>query len=653
MQTPHFLRCPDCYGTLKNADSQLTCDNCEKIYQFKNGIYDFSSNNSFPTLDVNDGLQGASSWKNLIAYHKIITRKEHNFQEMVDILTGEYINFFKFLLPDISYSDILYLGSNDNETPHNIARRAGSLTVLLTTDNDLMLVMHKNRLRKPRQNIVYIAADNHTLPFSIQSFDGVIIDQSIAPHIINNFGADSLLSKLNKIIKPNGWLYVKSENPYSRLKTISFYSTIISFLALTQHKTLVSKKEALNTLKPSFITNKISINNYQEFLKNAGFTSQRIAAFDNNKLSIINLHDKHHINKHITSEKGLLKNIPAWLYKRTVPITGIFAQRNKLDSSIIENIIRMALKNLGIDRQYCEIVSITSNIKCKCIIILNITQPHIHSIIIKIPIDELSERNLIHNHNGLIHLDSFSNSTFFPKPISSDCYINTPYYVEYGISGVPWSHYRYFEGINFLIEDIVNAIKGIRWLSTKYSNDKILSDFYQRIDDIAIWSNIYSSDDHINLKALLSDVELTTKGESTPVYFYKSDFSVSNIFINEKKLSGIIDLDFWGYSHNKLVDYADFIESFSRNFLSMNQSDILIKIHNEELSAFQPALDINRHLRILGGDINELKKASLIAWINRVHHAFEFKRVTLNDQKTKELFFDPLRKLISTSNIFT
>ena len=649
MQTPHFLRCPSCKGTFKNSDSQLTCNSCEKIYQHKHGIHDLSLSNSFPILDNSDSAPETKSWKNLIAHHKTVNPQQHDFQSIVDMLTGEYVNFFKFILPDISNSDILYLGSNENETPHNIARRAGSLTVLITSDNDLKLILHKNKLRKPRQNIVYIYADSQTLPFSKNCFDGVIIDQSITPRITNSFGRDSLLSRLNSFIKPDGWLYMKSENPYSRLKTLSFYSTIISFLALTQRKSLISKKEALNTSKQSIIKNQISIYNYQTILKKEGFTYQRISAFDNNKLSIVDLHDKHHISQHISSEKGLLKNIPAWLYKRTVPITGIFAQRNKMDPSIIESIIRKVIRNLGVDRQYCNIVSIASNLKCKCIIVLSITQPHIYSIIIKIPIDELSERNLKHNHNGLIHLDTFSNSTYFPKPISYDCYINTPYYVEYGISGIPWTHYKYFEGVNFLIEDIVEAIKGIRWLSTKHSNEKIYEEFYNRVEEIATWSGIGLTNDYSNLKSLLGNIELTIKGEYTPVYFYKSDFSVSNILLNKKKISGIIDLDFWGHSHNKLVDYADFIESFSRNFLNMNQSEILIKIHSEELSAFQPALDINRHLRNLGGDIDELKKASLIAWINRVHHAFEFKRITLNDQKTKELFFDPLKKLIAVS----
>ena len=654
MQNLTFLLCPCCKGALSSLSTQFICDNCGQNYQSKHGILNLTLNKPLPDFDERDGQPETPSWKNLISRHNIDNPQSHDFQTTVDALTGEYVNFFKFLLPDISNANILYLGNNENETPHNIARQAGRLTVLLSSDKELMFIVAKNRLRKVRSNIVYISLESQQiLPFAEHCFDGIIIDQSISPLLVKTEkirpGNDIFLDELKCILKPDGWLYIKSENPYSRLKTLSIYSALISILALSKRKNFLNKKKALSASKPPENNSQTSIPHYQSLLKRHGFSFQRIAAFDNNKFSIIDLQDTHHISKHIASEKGILRNIPAWLYKRTVPITGIFTQQTQLAPSILESIISKVLKSAGIDRQHCNIASIESNRKCKCIIILNVSQPQAHTIVIKIPIDELAERNLKHNHNGLIHLDTFSSSTFFPKPICCDYYIKTPYFVEYGIAGKSWSHYKYFDSVNFLVEDVVNAIKGIRWISKKHSNLKVCEEFNSKIEDISTWAKLRSSKEYIELRSLTQDLEAMKEGEDAPVYFYKSDFSVSNIFLKNKEVSGIIDLDFWGYSHNKLVDYADFIESFSRNFLGMSQAEVLVKIHKEELFDFQPALDINRHLRKLNGNIDDLKSASLIAWVNRVHHAFEFKRVTLDEAQTKKLFFEPLEMMFKAS----
>ncbi|MBV1870498.1 MAG: hypothetical protein KUG76_06285 [Gammaproteobacteria bacterium] len=651
MEPPIFLRCPLCHGGLYKLNERLVCRGCKQDYSYCDGVVDFSTKNA--ALDLSSDpelLQGLLGWRELVEHQCMDAGNEQSLQATIDVLAGEFPSTFKVILPDLSGTSILYVGMAGSEIPQNIARHSGLLTVITLSNWELDLVDIKNRLRDAQPNICYIAGERQdVLPFSDQCFDGIIYDQ-IA---LNGLSEKSLPKPFNKIVmtelartlKPAGWIFVRAKNRYNRDKISSMLSVLSSLRASANMRAVKNIFDALN------IENQMSLFGCQLRLRMNGFSHQRIFGFESNDAVMLDLHNPLQVRHFVSSKKGLSKYIPAWLYRLTTPALGILSQKERLGPSVLEGVVACVASDIERPIEHCNILSVEANQKCKCIITLRIgPQKRMdYALVVKIAIDKLAQKHLRQGYQGLEHLKTTPSGVFFPKPVSRGAYLQTQYYVEQAISGESWITQPYDgrEMDEAIINDILGVISSTRAISSHDESALNQEDFNARIQCLKKYAEIRSPQALDAFTFLVEEVAQTEADQTTPHYFYKSDFSVSNIMLKDNKVSGIIDLDFWGFSQNKLADYADFVESFSRNFLDMSQADVLVNIHDENLSVFRPALAIEEHLKQLNSGLEELKRASIITWVNRVHHAFEFKRVTLHDAQMNRLFFDPLEALFA------
>ncbi|MBV1872518.1 MAG: hypothetical protein KUG83_08225 [Gammaproteobacteria bacterium] len=654
MEPPIFLHCPLCHGGLYKLDERLVCRGCKQDYSYCDGVIDFSAKNA--ALDLNSDpklLEGQPSWRELLEHQCMEAGSEQGLQATIDALAGEFSSTFKIILPDLSGASILYIGMVGSEIPQNIARHSGLLTVMTSSNWELNLVEIKNRLRDAQPNICYIAGERQdVLPFSDQCFDGIIYDQ-IALDGLSEKGCPKpsnkiVMTELARTLKPAGWIFVRAENRYNRDKISSMLS-VLSLLRASANTT--SMRAGKNIFDALNIKNQMSLFGCQSRLRMNGFSHQRISGFESNHSVVLDLRHPLQVERFVSSKKGFSRYIPAWLYRLTTPAFGVFSQKEQLAPSVLEGVIACVASDIERPIEHCNILSVEANQKCKCIITLRIgSQKRMdYALVVKIAIDELAQKHLRHGYQGLVHLEAIPNGEFFPKPVSRGAYLQTQYYVEQAISGESWITQPHDGGEmdKVIINDILGVISSTQAISPHDESASNQDDFNARVRCLKKYAEIRSPQALDAFTFLVEEVVQTEADQTTPHYFYKSDFSVSNILLKGNQVSGIIDLDFWGFSQNKLADYADFVESFSRNFLSMSQTDVLVNIHDENLSVFRPALAIEEHLKLLDSGLEELKRASIITWVNRVHHAFEFKRVTLHEGQINRLFFDPLEALFA------
>jgi len=657
MEPPIFLRCPRCYGGLYYQSERLVCKGCKRTYPYCYGVIDVSPRNS--TLDANEAnndpesLQGLSSWHELVEHQCTEARSERDLQVTIDALVGDFSSTFKVLLPDLSGTSILYVGKVGNETPQNIAKQSGLLTVMTYSNRGLNLVKIKNRLRDTEPNICCIAGEGQdVLPFADQCFDGIIYDQTVSNGLSEGYPPNPLkktvMTELARTLKPAGWLFVKAENRYNRNKISSMLSILSSLWTSAGTTSMQPRKNIFEVLS---IKNQISLLGCQLRLRMYGFSCQRISGFENNDSVILDLRNSLQVESFFSSKKGFLKCIPTWLHRFTAPTLGIFSQKERLEQSVLEGVIACVASDIERPVEHCNILSVEANQKCKCIVTLCIgSQKRMdYALVIKIAIDELAEKHLQHGYQGLVYLEDNSNDVLFPKPVSSGSYLQTRYYVEQAVSGKSWITQPHGMGAidGAIINDILGVISSTQAISSCDERLSNQEDFNARIQCLKSYAEKRSPQTLDAFTLLTDEVVQTEADQNARQYFYKSDFSVSNIILKDNKVSGIIDLDFWGFSRNKLADYADFVESFSRNFLDMSQADVLVNIHEENFSVFRPALAIEEHLKQLESGVEELKRASIITWVNRVHHTFEFERVTLHEAQINRMFFDPLEALFA------
>jgi len=647
MNNVMHLCCPRCKGGLIVKELSINCNSCNQVFTIKDGIFDFS----------NDGLifpPECLNWQSFIQKYLPGCKSEPNFLNTIIEFTDESINSFRTLIPNISKAHILYIGHNNNEIIQNLAVYSKKVTALFFSKEHLVIQHNKSGLRHTPRNIEFIFADkSKILPFIDETFDGVILDRVIEELFVNAHEIQPqehlFMSELNRSLKTKGWLFQKSENRFSKLVLLDVIRSFKSCLSFFSYKSIDQKQ----------IDNKVgchlrSVNGYKKHLKSNGFLPLKVWGMDNSQKTIDNLIDlsnKSQITDFLKNSRFPFNRLPPWLYRLVIPTVGILATKSDAVLSVLDIIIAQILKHLELSSNEINISSCLVNRKCKCVVVIDLLTDPGNKIILKIPIDKISDNHLEHNYLGLEYIQSHYLKgkskqiigKLFPKPIMRGGYDGIPYYVESSISGNPWIANQSLDVCNSISQYLIE-LANISELNFKpKSNDIGLINKIIYIKEFVEKHSMNMSKDFSSVTLEIVRLELIN---NTPRYFYKSDFSVSNILVENGEVNGIIDMDFWGTSHNKLVDYADFIQSYTRNFCSFSQSQILSALHTKDLSLFPKVLNIEKTLQLLNSSAEELKNAALIAWVNGVFHAIEFKKTNLNKYQLERILFEPLKCML-------
>lgn len=570
-------------------------------------------------------------WNDLIKRYQ--TRADvTGTQRAIDALIDDSSSAFKLLLPDLSNAQILFISSDTRDTAHNLADSCASVTALFTPQDCFNTQQEKNRLRPAQNNLSLHSLERLPLAFSEASFDGVIID-----HALPDAETRDLLREAKRLLKPDGWLFLKGENSWSR-------ETLLDHLKRLKTRALQARQPTKTTAR--------SLGSYHRLLTKAGFMPRHVVGFDTlNPLidRIIELTQTEQIRQFIRQRK--FRYLPPWLYCLTVPTLGILASTQAIPKSTLHHIIDRVMTETGAN--VCQIASMEINRKGKCAVMLDVRTPTPQRLMLKIPLNDHAQRHLAHNQAGLNGMHNARTGDHnlmealekFPKSAGSGSHGKTTYQIESCVPGQPFTKDRTEQEMSHLVQQIESLLIALQHLPSAGIPAGPEFDLPQQLQFIRKLVS-ETKPDMLEKFARIADAMLQeAQHAGSARYFFKSDFSVSNTLIEQDRISGIIDLDFWGISHNRLVDYADFVFSFTRTFYGHSYADALALINSARLSSIGPFLNIEKTIDALGGSENEFKQASRIAWINAVCHALEFERTRLNPKRLELILFAPINAL--------
>lgn len=139
---------------------------------------------------------------------------------------------------------ILDLGCNSGQLCLKIAKRVKQITGL-DVDKNLINIAKSEALIKEISNARFLIFDaNNKLPFRNNSFDKVICSD-VLEHLEKR---DSALSELKRVLKPNGLLFLVTDNPDTSWKKLQ-KSVGLFYYADADHKYEYPKKEILTKLE--------------------------------------------------------------------------------------------------------------------------------------------------------------------------------------------------------------------------------------------------------------------------------------------------------------------------------------------------------------------------------------------------------------------
>lgn len=576
-----------------------------------------------------------SDWHNLVKRYQ--TRDNvTGLQQAIDALIDDSGSAFKLLLPDLSDAHILYIGSDTRETASNLAESCASVTALFTSQASFNTQQEKNRLRPGKNNLTLLCLEQMPLTFADACFDGAILDHAHADLSV-------LLGEAKRVVKPEGWLFLKGDNSLSR-------ETLIARLKALKSNPLTALRSQSGEAR--------SRSGYSRLLTDHGFTPQQFFGLDTlNPIigRIIELSQPEQIRQFIRQRK--LHRLPHWLYRMTVPTLGILASTQVIPKSTLQQIIDRVMTETGADD--CQIASMEINRKGKCAVMLDVHAPTPQRLMLKIPLNTHAKHHLAHNQAGLNGMhEAFTSDRNqleimekFPKCVCSGSYGKTPYQVESCVPGQPFSKDRSDQEMSHIVQQAEAILIALQQLPCTHLSLQHALTLPQQIQFIRELISATKPDMLEKFERIANLMLLDAQNAGEARHFFKSDFSVNNTLIEQGRITGIIDLDFWGVSHNRLVDYADFVFSFTRSFYGHSYADGLALINSAKLSTIGPFLNIEKTIAALGGTESEFKQASRIAWINAISHALEFERTRLNSKRLELILFAPINALAACDPI--
>lgn len=463
------------------------------------------------------------------------------------------------------------------------------------------------------------------LPFKNDSFDLIAID---SVKDVNSLFID----ELKRILKPEGVLFQILENRFGRVDSDSKKNLLLKGLKLSQ-------RESKNAL---------SLKECEKLYKNSGFDNLSIYGIEPDSKNPKRFSELNKGEPIVLAEnrEGLKKFLPNFIFSNTIPEFVLAASEKNsvkpLYQEFIEELEKVENKAKGSYRFAGSHITA----KGKLIIKLLDLNSREHSLI-KIPLDKEATKACRINLEGLEILkdSNTSLSVYTPSDFGSHTYENHQFYSEKAVRG----------------DSAADLIDEIRFSDITESLIKVFQDFqiinpHNKFDykktEIESWhKKIAYIEEHPqikenNLSDKLTEIKLIIEREinnsSRPPIFRKNDFSLSNVFLEDNRISGLIDFDEFTYSHFYLLDFCDFIYSYLRYKHNLYWQKTVPLLYKGLYGDFREDFKFGKNVKSLDCTIDDLKIAFLLSWIDHVYNSMLQDSVNTDEKRVNSLLIQPL-----------
>ena len=678
--------CPFCGHNLYFEQLFYRCNSCHKKFDILHNIpqFDKRANHYGDPIHNDDMSDSTSNTKWGQRLEKIFNDfQPHDVRaEFADMHFLEARAGWKYLT-DLSNTEYaLVLGHGMEITSLNLCRTFNNVFAMGVGLDQLMLANKMGAAKGIKNLNIVRGGDTQFLPFPSDFFDLICVndvlervpltDKQDRVNVNNKFlkGFNMMiepwsksnpvkmqmhfLNEINRILKPNGTMYLAIENRFNYryfLKTpdrhmnLLFPSIMPRFFANLY--SLCAKGESYRSYSHSYF-------GIKKILIKCNFKQLHFYSMkpDHRLFHEIIFLDK--MNMQQANQGSIKERIKNRLFrsKYLCPSFGIIARKYEDGGDFIRSILKIVAyehkRTYKLSRYH---VMMKGNVVLD---IVDVNDPS-HGLIIKIPVDDISETQ---NRNNYAMLSSIHKNSFIPEAIK-------------GLIPRPAGKHT-INCQNIYVEDKMNGIPAIRTVSDNQAKDKVLTnalDFLVSLHKATLTKVIWSEKNYIQKIGNMIE-RLKRVGKYGQDAFEKidrilrnefigrdillaqkhGDFSFANILIDPDNYSllGIIDWDNSEYDRPILIDLINLIEStysFKNLELGFTVTNILLK---NNLSREETVI-LHKYISIFGYSENVVLPYTLLYWLYHFDSQIKYDFLIHNPEWMRENYYNVI---VAINNIF-
>jgi len=697
----NYIACPECRGVLNQDDASLECRACGQKYDSKWGFPLFSKNRDFyycPTdkeflttaLDEYYPKIKADplEWERFLVKILGNVPDNRNKNEWVENLVDESRGSYKYLLSLKPGSHVLNYGCGWDNTTISLARTASKVTAVDLTRQRVQVLALK-KLYYGLDNIDLICCgDRPYLPFADNTFDAVFVN-GVLEWVASDWSREEekyrqihskpkkalkylkevytshrprdiqlrMLMEWNRILKPEGELYIGIENRHSREYFGQRPDAHSSIWFGSLYPRPLANLVSLATRHRPYLTHTYSRSGYAKLLREAAFKRARFFSIEptyRRPTDIINLDRKTEVREYIDNADSRVKKITPWIYSRTCTSFGMSIKKESEPQSWVYDAVSDFFHKTDRPENQYQVRSIKANRKNKFMVFVTRESDPEEGFVLKAPINDGAKEFLANNREGLNHVHAMLDNRpdggragdLLPKFVYDGSFRGQPYSVESICPGRSWSNIADSEPDGRVLDDLVEIMAELSALDFgEVGKERLSANFKNKVDCFRPLISYENTDGCCVLDRITDRVLAAIDSYDGVTHLRKGDFTMGNVLVKQGRPSGLIDFDEHGATCFKLADFAELVYSFARIRDGVYWADSTRALVTGEYDRLPAVLKIKQRLQQLDSSPDDLKIAAVSAWVNHVYYAVQHEAIRFNARIVGKLLDEVLTAL--------
>ncbi len=454
----------------------------------------------------------------------------------------------------------------------------------------------------------------------------IVGDDALPPCAGNRHAGWSrrFLAEVARVLRPGGGLYLAIPGPWSRER-------------FTSRERLMSDG-APAALGPRAFTAASA---------SCGLTVARLWALEgrvDGPRSWVDLDDPAAVADHRNHARDVARRLPPRLYRLTAPRYALTASLGPAEPSWFEGALRLAARELDLADGRWRISPPQALRKGKLVATLHADDGR--GWIVKVPLNDDVAAAMRHGQRALTALRTQLAADaplrrLLPAQAADVEHRGLRLHLESYCTGRPWAVDRdapapAAAGIAPVLKDLLDLDPASCGLDDGH-------DVLPRA--LADLTALLRRHDPDGVPTLRDAATRLDAGRSPKLHVRKGDLSLSNVFLEGGRVSGLIDWDETGATRQPLAPLADLLFSWLWQRGGWSRTRSLVALAGGRIGALPASLSVAELLTSLGYGPDDLARGALCSWIEHAYHELQHPVFRCREDRVAALLVEPCRAL--------
>ena len=510
-----------------------------------------------------------------------------------------------------------------------LARRWERVTVV-DPDPAVLALLERRRDAAGIANLAVVRGGSESrLPLADACCDAVawLADADAPPPCAGDRGTGwphRFLAEAARVLRPGGGLYLATPGPWSRVR-------------------LRSRDDWLRGGTPAALGPRA----FAAAAASSDLTVVRRWALegrDDGPRSWVDLDDPAAVADHRRCARDVARRLPPRLYRHTAPRYALTASRGPAGPSWLEGALQSVARELGLADGRWRVSPPQALRKGKLVATLHADDGR--GWIVKVPLNDDVAAAMRHGQRALTSVRAHLAAEaplrrLLPAQAADVEHRGLRLHLESYCTGRPWAADREAPppaaaGIAPVLKDLLDLDPASCGLDDSH-------DILPRAEaDLAVLLSRHAPDLAPTLRDAIARLDA---GRSPHLHLRKGDLSLSNVFLEGGRISGLIDWDETGATRQPLAPLADLLFSWLWQREGWSRTRSLVTLAGGRTETLPASLGVVEILASLGYGPDDLARGALCSWIEHAYHELQHPVFRCREDRVAALLVEPCRAL--------